>query len=69
MEVGYTTKIVCSNVLRSETVYTSLAYPALLFDWLITLNLTIVDDIILDKNAGSKIGGYVDFYCFKPRAG
>ena len=47
-----------------KTVYTLLLYPALLFDWLITLTLTltIFDDIILDKSAGSKSGVYVDLY-------
>ena len=49
-----------------ETVDTSLSYPALLFDWLITpthtLTLTIFDDIILEKSAGSKSGVYVDLY-------
>ena len=36
-----------------KTVYTSLSYPELLFDWLITLTLiltlTIFDNIILEK--------------------
>ena len=49
-----------------ETVYTSLSYPALLFDWLIiptlTLTLTICDNITLERSAGSKSGVYVDFY-------
>ena len=39
-------------------MYTSLSYPAALLDWLITL--TIFDNILLEKNAGSKSGGYVD---------
>jgi len=50
-------------------MYTSLSYPALVFDWLITHNLTICDNIILDKSAGSKSGVSVDFQRFKPRAG
>ena len=37
---------------RPETVYTSLSFPALLSDWLITLTLTLTlincDNIILD---------------------
>ena len=45
-----------------KTVYTSLSYPALLFDRLITLTLAMFDNIILDKSAGSKSGVYVDFY-------
>ena len=47
-----------------ETVYTSLSYPALLFDWVITqtLTLTVSDNIILDGSAGSKSGVYVDFH-------
>ena len=36
-------------------------YAALLFDWLITLTLTIFDIIILEQSAGSKSGVYVDF--------
>ena len=43
----------------TETVYTSLLYPAILFDWLITL--TVFDNVILDKSAGGKSGVYVDF--------
>ena len=45
-----------------ETVYNSLSYPALSFDWLITLTLTLTlfDNIILDKSAGSNSGEYVD---------
>ena len=48
----------------TETAYTSLSCPALLFDWLITLTLTltIFDTIILDQSAGSNSGVYVDFY-------
>ena len=46
-----------------ETVYTSLAYLALLFDWSITLTVTltvtIFDNIILEQSAGSKSGVYV----------
>ena len=40
------------------------SYQALLFDWLITLihTLTIFDNMILEQNAGSKSGVYVDFY-------
>ena len=47
-----------------EIVYTSLSYPALLNDWLITLTLTLIncDTIILEQSAGSKSGAYVDFY-------
>ena len=45
-----------------KTLYTSLSYPAFLFDWLITPTLTIFDDMILETSAGSKSGVYVDFY-------
>ena len=47
-------------------MYPSLSYPALLFDWLITLNLTLTralvkcDNIILEQSAGSKSGLYVE---------
>ena len=50
-------------------MYTSLSYPALLFDWLITLTLTIFDNIVLDKSAGSKSGLYVDFYAIEWSSG
>jgi len=40
-----------------DTAYTSLSFPALLFDWLITL--TVFDYIVLDK---SKSGVYVHAY-------
>ena len=43
-----------------------LANPStqLLFDWLITLALTLIncDNIILEQSAGSKSGVYVDIY-------
>ena len=53
--------------LTPETVYTSLSYPALLFDWLVTLTLALTlinfDNMILGQSAGSKSGVYVDdFY-------
>ena len=40
------------------------SYPVLLFDWLITLTLALVDcdNIVLEQRAGSKSGVYVDFY-------
>jgi len=40
-------------ILGPETVYTSLSYPALLFEWLITLTLVSCDNIILEQSAGS----------------
>ena len=49
-----------------ETVYTSLSYPALLFDWLITLTLALTlinfNNVILEQSAGSKSGVYIAFY-------
>ena len=44
-------------------MYTSPLYPALLFDWLITLTLTVFGNMILEKSAGSKSGVkvYLDF--------
>ena len=51
-----------------ETVYTSLSYLALFSDWLITLTLTLIncDNIILEQNAGSQSGVYVDYYGDSP---
>ena len=45
-------------------MYTSLSYPALLFDWLITRTLTLIncDNIILEQSAESIIRVYVDLY-------
>jgi len=43
-------------------MYTSLSYPALLFDKLITLTLTNCDNIIQEQSAGSESEVYVDFY-------
>ena len=54
------------HVSTSRTAYTPLLFPALLFDWLIILTLTIFDNIILEKSAGSISGVYVDFYCEYP---
>ena len=50
---------------QTGEVYTSLSYPARLFDWLITLSLTLIncDNIILEQSAGSKSGVYIDLYC------
>jgi len=47
-----------ANMRTPDTVYTSLSYPAPLFDWLITLTLTLTsfDNIVLDQSAGSKSG-------------
>ena len=53
-----------------ETVYTSLSYPALLLEWLITLTLTLInyDNIILEKSAGSNGGVvHVDIWIEKQR--
>ena len=47
-----------------ETVYTSLSYPVLLFDWFITLTLIVFDNMILDQSAGSESGVDVDFYAY-----
>ena len=48
-----------------RTAYTPLLFPALLFDWLntltLTLTLTILDHIILEISAGSQSGVHVDF--------
>ena len=46
---------------ETATVCSSLSYPALLFDWLITLTLLNCDNIILDQSAWSKSGVHVDF--------
>ena len=50
-----------------RTAYTPPSFPALLFDWLITLilTLTIFDNIILQNSAGSKSGVYVEFYGYE----
>ena len=42
-------------IAAPETVYTLLSNPALLFDWLIILTLTIFDNITLDKVPGVKV--------------
>ena len=47
---------------QPRTAYTPVLFPALLFDWLIILTLTVFDIIILEKSAGGKSGVYVDFY-------
>ena len=53
---GVVARVVLYNVRIPRTAYTSILFPALLFDWLITLilTLTIFDDIIPEKSAGSK---------------
>ena len=43
-----------------ETVYPSLSYTALVFDWLITLTRINCEIIVLEQSAGSKSGVYVD---------
>ena len=47
-----------------RSVFTPLLFPALLFVWLITLDLTLTirDNIVLEKSAESKSGVYGDFY-------
>ena len=50
---------------QPRTAYTPLLFPALLFDWSITLTLTLnlsnFHNIILEKSAGSKNGVNVEF--------
>ena len=54
-----------------RTTYIPILFPALLFDWLITLilTLTVFDNIVLEKSAGSKHGVLStfisDFYLHK----
>ena len=52
------------HIAAPRTAHTPLLFPALLFDWLIafTHTLTIFDNIILDKSAGSKSGLHVDLH-------
>ena len=47
--------------MTSNTGHTSLLYPALLFDWLISFTLTNRDHIILAQSAGSENGVCVNF--------
>ena len=50
--------------IQERVLVHSTIIPALLFDWLITLMITLTSfgNVILEKSVGSKSGVYVDFY-------